>query len=145
MDVECIEPALKTAEVFAMYQAQYSQVDKLWNYFAIVSLGVAGFVIGNDKASRSFKEPLVIIVGYICFCVGNYTALIDGHGFLLKIAKHYKTIAPKSIDVIPVIDICYVTTFYIICVAGTSIAIAVIAWQRNRDNPVTHIEEKSQS
>lgn len=145
MDVECIEPALKAAEVFAMYQAQYSQVDKLWNYFAIVSLGVAGFVIGNDKASRSLKEPAVIILGYIFFCSGNFAALTEGHSFLSEIAEHYKTIAPKGIDVIPVIDICYVKTFYIICVSVTSIAIAVIAWQRNREKTVTHKEEKNQS
>lgn len=34
-------------DAFNMFQTQYSQVDKLWNYFGVISLTVAGLTIGS--------------------------------------------------------------------------------------------------
>lgn len=65
-------------DTISVYQTQYDQVDKLWNYFSVVTLAMVGFVIGNDKATRTLKEPLAIVAVYWVFCIGNHAALITG-------------------------------------------------------------------
>lgn len=65
-------------DTISVYQTQYDQVDKLWNYFSVVTLAMVGFVIGNDKATRTLKEPLAIVAVYWVFCIGNHAALIRG-------------------------------------------------------------------
>ncbi len=65
-------------DLISVYQTQYSQVDKLWGYFSVVSLAVAGFVIGSDKATKSFKESMAVVLVYISFCIGNNMALVKG-------------------------------------------------------------------
>ncbi len=83
-------------EAINLYQSQYTQVDKLWSYFSIVSLAVAGFVIGNEKATKSFKEPIAIIIAYLVFCLGNCLALIDGQILLIQLADHARTLASTA-------------------------------------------------
>ena len=58
-----------------LYQTQYNQTDKLWNYFSIVTLAVLGFTIGSEEATMSLSKTLVIVIGYLVFCSGNYSAL----------------------------------------------------------------------
>ncbi len=65
-------------KAISIYQAQYDQVNTLWNYFSVVSLAVIGFVMKSDKALNSIKEPLAIVVSYVVFCMGNHVALVKG-------------------------------------------------------------------
>ncbi|MBQ1784488.1 MAG: hypothetical protein II007_12630 [Gammaproteobacteria bacterium] len=74
-------------DTISVYQTQYDQVDKLWNYFSVVTLAMVGFVIGNDKATRTIKEPLAILAVYWVFCIGNHAALIRGQEQLEQLGK----------------------------------------------------------
>ena len=69
-------------ELMTIYQNQYTQVDKLWSYFSFVSIAVAGFVISNDKATKSFREAIAVVIAYGVFCGGNNIALVKGQSLL---------------------------------------------------------------
>ncbi|MBB1396742.1 hypothetical protein [Pseudoalteromonas sp. SG44-8] len=126
-----MDNSVNIVDVFQMFQVQYSQVDKLWNYFGIISLAVAGFTIGNEKATRTIREPIAIVIGYLTFCVGNYIALIDGHKFLVVLADKYNEMASSYalnyLEVSPALDI---TLFYIFVVITFTIAILVVSYSR---------------
>ena len=40
----------------SVYQAQIDQVDKIWNYFSVVSLTVVGIILNSDKACTNNKR-----------------------------------------------------------------------------------------
>ena len=118
-------------EAFNMFQAQYSQVDKLWNYFGVISLAVAGFTIGSEKASRTIWEPIIIVIGYLSFCLGNYQALINGHSFLLKLAEKYNKLAePEGLNFLKVHSVTEVTEFYMLVVVTFTAAIILVSISR---------------
>ena len=126
-----MDNSVNLVEIFQMFQAQYSQVDKLWNYFGIVSLAVAGFTIGNEKATRTIKEPIAIVIGYLAFCVGNYTALIDGHKFLVILANRYNEKASAyELNHLKVITVERVSVFYILVVITFTLTILVVSYSR---------------
>ena len=126
-----MDNSISIIDVFQMFQAQYSQVDKLWNYFGIISLAVAGFTIGNEKATRTIREPIAIVIGYLAFCVGNYIALIDGHKFLIVLADKYNEMASSyALNYLKVSCALDITLFYIFVVITFTIAILVVSYSR---------------
>ncbi|MEJ6497662.1 hypothetical protein [Pseudoalteromonas lipolytica] len=126
-----MDNSVNLVEIFQMFQAQYSQVDKLWNYFGVVSLAVAGFTIGNEKATRTIKEPIAIVIGYLAFCVGNYTALIYSHKFLVVLANRYNEKACSySLNHLKVITVERVSVFYILVVITFTLTILVVSYSR---------------
>ena len=126
-----MDNSVNLLEIFQMFQAQYSQVDKLWNYFGIVSLAVAGFTIGNEKATRTIKEPIAIVIGYLAFCLGNYTALIGGHKFLVILAERYNEKACSyELDYLEVSSVLDISLFYIFVVITFTLAILVVSYSR---------------
>ena len=123
-----MDNSVNLVEIFQMFQAQYSQVDKLWNYFGIVSLAVAGFTIGNEKATRTIKEPIAIVIGYLAFCVGNYTALIYSHKFLVVLANRYNEKAcAYALNHVKVITVERISVFYIFVVITFTLSILILA------------------
>ncbi len=126
-----MDDSVKMIEIFQMFQAQYSQVDKLWNYFGIISLAVAGFTIGNERATRTITEPVAIVVGYLAFCIGNFIALVDGHKFLVMLAKRYNEIACSyGLNHLKVSSVLAVSVFYMLVVTTFTIAILVVSFSR---------------
>lgn len=126
-----MDNSVNMVEIFQMFQAQYSQVDKLWNYFGVVSLAVAGFTIGNEKATRTIKEPIAIVIGYLAFCVGNYTALIYSHKFLVVLANRYNEKAcSNALNHLKVITVERVSVFYILVVITFTLTILVVSYSR---------------
>ncbi|MFY8282366.1 hypothetical protein AAEU31_02370 [Pseudoalteromonas sp. SSMSWG5] len=126
-----MDNSVNMVEIFQMFQAQYSQVDKLWNYFGVVSLAVAGFTIGNEKATRTIKEPIAIVIGYLAFCVGNYTALIYSHKFLVVLANKYNEKACSyALNHLKVITVERVSVFYILVVITFTLTILVVSYSR---------------
>ena len=126
-----MDNSVNMVEIFQMFQAQYSQVDKLWNYFGVVSLAVAGFTIGNEKATRTIKEPIAIVIGYLAFCVGNYTALIYSHKFLVVLANRYNEKACSyALNHLKVITVELVSVFYILVVITFTLTILVVSYSR---------------
>ncbi|WP_421901218.1 hypothetical protein [Maridesulfovibrio sp.] len=71
----------------SVYQAQIDQVDKIWNYFSVVSLTVVGIILNSDKAVRTIKEPLIIIGAYLIFCFKNHDALLKYQEQLDQLGK----------------------------------------------------------
>lgn len=120
--------------LYNMYQDQYSQVDKLWNYFGIVSLAVAGFTLGNEKATKSITEPIVIILGYLAFCVGNYLALIKGHEFMQSLGAKYNEAALLTDN--PLVNFhnsSDVTLYYLLVVSTFCLSIIIVSYNRLKD------------
>lgn len=70
-----------------LYQTQYSATDKLWAYFSTVSLTLLGFSIGSDKLSKSFAEPVIIVIAYVIFCIGNFLALYSAQKQLVEFSR----------------------------------------------------------
>lgn len=118
-------------DAFNMFQTQYSQVDKLWNYFGIFSLAVAGFTIGSEKASKTIWEPIIIVIGYLTFCCGNYKALIDGHSFLFTLATKYNERAkPLGLDGLEILSVSKITAFYVLVVVTFTLGIILVSMSR---------------
>lgn len=118
-------------DAFNMYQAQYSQVDKLWNYFGVISIAVAGFTVGSEKASRTIWEPIVIVVGYLAFCLGNYQALKYGHEFLVTLTNKYNDLAaPQDFGGLTTIPMSDITFFYSLVVITFTSAIILVSMSR---------------
>ncbi|MCL2913514.1 hypothetical protein L2725_06890 [Shewanella corallii] len=137
---------LTITEIFNMFQSQYSQVDKLWNYFGVVSLAVAGFTIGNDKASSSLKEPFFIIVGYLAFCLGNYHALLEGHTFLYALAEKYNSMTVNGeLPHLQLSTPAEISRFYCIVVATFSTAVAVVSFSRLKQARAQTSQEQTPS
>lgn len=122
-------------EAFNMFQAQYDQVDKLWNYFGVISLAIAGFTIGSEKATRTIWEPIVIVIGYLSFCIGNFQALINGHGFLVTLADRYNDLAvDQGLNHLKVHTVDEVTAFYVLVVITFTTAIILVSATRIKNH-----------
>ncbi|WP_354625269.1 hypothetical protein [Psychromonas sp. MME2] len=124
-------------EAISLYQAHYSQVDKLWDYFSVVSISVAGFVIGSQKATKSFKEALIIAVAYLAFCIGNNLALTNGQKQLQQLAQIAIDLGKETgIDVsaLAPLSTCHVATFQILIALSVSIGVLFIAFLRREKN-----------
>ncbi len=68
-------PISNAISLIELYQTQYAQTDILWKYFSVVTLAVLGFTLGSEEATMSLSKTLIIILGYLVFCLGNYSAL----------------------------------------------------------------------
>ncbi|MDO6563169.1 hypothetical protein Q4488_07180 [Amphritea sp. 1_MG-2023] len=123
---------LKVAfEAIKIYQTQYTQVDKLWGYFSVVTLAMIGFVLSSDIPPKSFLEPMTIVAAYLVFCIGNHQALIAGQKQLEQFAIIAQACAGKaelevsSINPIPHTQI---KKFHLSVVIAVSIGVMIVAW-----------------
>lgn len=124
-------------EAINLYQTQYTQVDKLWGYFSVVTLAMAGFVIGSEKATQTFLEPIAIVVAYLIFCVGNHQALIAGQKQLEQfatIAKKYAGEAKLDVSSIKPIPYAEVELFHLSVIAAVCLGVIIVAWLRTSHN-----------
>ncbi|MGX9459877.1 hypothetical protein ACWXWU_01360 [Shewanella sp. A14] len=123
---------LKVAfEAINIYQTQYTQVDKLWGYFSIVTLAMCGFAIGGKIPPDSFVESLAIIAAYLVFCVGNHQALIAGQKQLEQFATIAKSCANKAhleVDSIDPIPHTQIKKFHLSVIVAVSIGVIIVAW-----------------
>ena len=83
-------------DLMSLYQNQYTQVDKLWGYFSVVSIAVAGFVISNEKATKSSREAIAVVIAYAVFCIGNNIALVKGQTLLYDLSCKASEAAIKA-------------------------------------------------
>ena len=127
-------------EAISLCQTQYDQVDKIWNYFSVVTLAVIGFIVGSDKAIRTIKEPIAIIGAYLVFCYGNHKALINGQMKLDELSTMAINIAEKHNIPIPSFkpdpDGAALQTHinFIIAVSIGTLAVAYLRKKNNKDN-----------
>ena len=123
---------VKTAiDALNLYQTQYTQVDKLWGYFGTVTLAIVGFAIGSEKATKSFKEATVLVVGYLIFCFGNFQALSLGQRQLVEFSTVAREIAAKAgilINNLIPLSVDSISIFYRSVVIVVCIGILVITW-----------------
>lgn len=120
-----------------LYQTQYSQVDKIWGYFSVVTLAIAGFVIGSDKATRSLKEPCAIVAAYLIFCIGNHKALVAGQEQLEQfsiIAINLATTAKLDVSALQPITHEWVGYFHLSVIFAVCVGIMTIAWLRQKSH-----------
>ncbi|MBD1389103.1 hypothetical protein IC617_06645 [Neiella sp. HB171785] len=122
--------------LFDIYNLQYEQVDKIWNYFGVVSMGIAGFVIGSEKATKSFKEPLFILIGYLVFTAGNFSALADGQAVLHDLSKNLVELSANhdmvNLSQLKAYSVAEVAGFYWSTVVAFCAIIVVLSWLRLR-------------
>lgn len=124
-------------DMISVYQSQYSQVDKLWGYFSVVSIAVAGFAIGSDKATKSFKESIAVVLAYISFCIGNNMALVEGQALLYKFSTLAVDAAKKAkidIETFGTFTADDVFWFQTGISSFVCIGILIIAWLRCKSN-----------
>jgi hypothetical protein len=117
-------------EAINIYQTQYTQVDKLWGYFSVVTLAMTGFVIGSERATQSFLEPIAIVAAYLVFCVGNHPALVAGQKQLEQfatIAKSYADKADLDVSSINPIPHTQVKRFHLSVIAAVCVGVIVVA------------------
>lgn len=117
-----------------LYQTQYTQTDKLWNYFGTVTLAVLAFSLGSERATKTFKEAGVIVGGYVLFCVGNFSALSKAHAQLIEFAGHAQRgarsagVAMEHLMPLPLPEL---TGFYWCVVAAVGMGIlAISGWRQ---------------
>ncbi len=122
-------------EAIRIYQAQYDQVDKVWGYFSAVTLAISGFVMGSERATRSLKEPIAILIAYWFFCYGNHLALISGQEQLVQladIAVNFGSKAGLNVSSFAPLSANSVGNFHIGAIVTVSFGIIVIATLRRR-------------
>ena len=117
-----------------LYQTQYTQTDKLWGYFGTVTLAVLAFSLGSEKATKSMKEAGIIIIGYLVFCFGNYSALYKAQAQLIEFST-YASNAAKLAGIpfkhLAPFELAWLTGFYWCVVAAVSIGIILITRWRS--------------
>jgi len=69
------EPPFGLKEAISLHKDQTDRSDRLWNYYIIVTLGVLGFVLSGNAASRLPGVRYVLLGGYILFFTVNLWAL----------------------------------------------------------------------
>lgn len=122
-------------EAISLYQTQYAQVDKLWGYFSVVSLAIAGFVIGSEKSTRTWQEPIAIVLAYLVFCFGNHRALIAGQKQLEQFYVIVQNLAKNAqLDVSAMQPFTYqfVSHFHLSVIIAVSIGIIIISYLRHK-------------
>lgn len=77
---------IELKDVLGFYQTQYEATDRLWTYFATVSLALVGYSLGSDRLSRSIVETFVAVAAYVIFCIGNHAALSAAQEQLVSLA-----------------------------------------------------------
>ena len=130
LDVNSLN-AIKAA--IDLYLAQYNVTDKLWAYFAIVTLAVLGFSVASDRVSRSFFEASIVAIGYVVFSVGNFHALILAHTQLIQFAALARRVANEHTVEIPALErspLAEEQCFYWAVVIGVCAAILLITYRR---------------
>lgn len=123
-------------EAIGLFQQQYSLVDKLWGYFGVVTLAAGGYVVGSEKATRSLKEVVAIVVMYLVFCVGNHIALVEGQRQLQQlsvIARDLSRKAKLDLSTLEPIRHEWVSRFHLTVALVVSLGILLIAWLRLKE------------
>jgi len=132
MSVEKINLVL---DAINLYQTQYTQVDKLWGYFSVVSLAVVGFVVGREKVTQKFNESVIIIIAYMVFCYGNHLALIEGQA---QLQQFYDIVVNLAVDTklnvstMEPFSTQDVKSFHLSVVGAISIGILLVSWFRHK-------------
>jgi hypothetical protein len=135
MDANQLDPSSLNAVKAALdlYLAQYNATDKLWAYFATVTLAVIGFSVGSDKVSKSFLEAAIVAVGYVVFSVGNFQALMLAQKQLIQFAALARRVAGQhsvqmsALEPFPVAE---EACFYWAVVIAVCAGILLITYQR---------------
>jgi hypothetical protein len=116
-----------------LYLDQYSATDKLWSYFAVVTLAVLGFSVASDKVSRSFLEATIVAIGYFVFCVGNFQALTLAQTQLIEFAALARRVANEHTVQLSALErspMAEEACFYWAVVIGVCAAIILITYRR---------------
>lgn len=116
-----------------LYASQYSATDKLWAYFSSVTLAVLGFSVASDKVSKSFVEATVVVLGYVVFCIGNFSALYLSHRQLIEFAAIARPVAQKygvALTTLEPLAPISVASFYWAVVVAVCGGILFITWRR---------------
>ncbi|GGA81516.1 hypothetical protein GCM10011369_24350 [Neiella marina] len=99
-------------------------------------MGTAGFVIGSEKATKSFKEPLFILIGYLVFTAGNFSALANGQAVLHDLSKNLVKLSENhdivNLSQLKAYSVAQVACFYWSTVVAFCAVIIVLSWLRLR-------------
>lgn len=123
-----------------LYSSQYGATDKLWSYFSSITLAVLGFSVASDKVSKSFVEATVVVLGYVIFCFGNFSALYLSHSQLIEFAALVQPIADKyqvKLTTLTPLPLCSIAGFYWSTVVAVCGGILFITWRRNNHKPMS--------
>jgi hypothetical protein len=64
-------PVLALADAFTIFEAQRQVVLRVWEFFSAATLGVLGFALGSDQATRNGLQKWALQAGYSAFALGN--------------------------------------------------------------------------
>lgn len=103
---------MELKDALDLFQNHYAEVDTLWSYFGTLSTAVVGFVIGNESATRSYKTALMVVGGYLLFCVGNFSALAQGQEQLLNYWRYATRFPDDGLVLVQPIGVAEVASFY---------------------------------
>lgn len=109
-----------------LFQNHYGEVDTLWSYFGTISTAVFGFVIGNDSASRSYRSAIMVVAGYLLFCIGNFAALANGHRQLLHYYDYALGFRIEGLTLVEPISLAGVALFYWLMAAMVCLGVFVV-------------------
>ncbi|MCL6264758.1 hypothetical protein [Craterilacuibacter sp. RT1T] len=116
-------------DFMGVYQAHYAQVDGLWKYFQAVTMAVVGWVIVNDKLLQSRLKLIAFLLGYLIFCVGNYSALRVGQGQLLMLEKvvNENSSSVKGFSELKALSVDEISIFYGGVVLAVVVGVSLLA------------------
>lgn len=129
-----------------LYQTQYGATDKLWAYFSTASFALLGFSVGSDRLSKSIVEPVIIVVAYLIFCVGNFIALFSAQKQLVEFSDIARKVAQKSdlelFSLYP-IDPLKIAIFYWCVVFAICLSVLLVSHRRIKKEAARKIDTDS--
>lgn len=71
------------------------KVNTLWNFLAIVILGILGFVYKDKQMRENSTVKLGLSIGFAFFAIGNFMAISDAQRVSFALGEFLRNSAPK--------------------------------------------------
>jgi hypothetical protein len=81
-------------DAFDILNAGAARVDTLWHFYALVTLGVLGFVLGNEAIRQNRNARIQITIAFAFFALVNALALFQAQTNYEKIVQAIKKAVP---------------------------------------------------
>jgi len=126
-------------ELIKIYQQQTEFVDKGWQYFSVVTLGIAGFTVGSEKLNLKFNHVTLLVSAYVVFCIGNLASILSAQNLAIKYSilinkQIQKQNLESAIGLHEPFSLEKIGGFHLTIFVIVSLVILYLSWKRNKSD-----------
>src|ERR1700704_3028714 len=70
--------------------------NSLWNFYAVVALGVVGLIYGGVKLGSLGRARVPVSIGYVVWAIANASALVRNQALLVTLTDSINQVAKAS-------------------------------------------------